>query len=41
MSIKMKKPLIGILANVKTIESGPLIGSERIYVNRDYVNCIL
>ncbi len=36
-----KKPLIGILTNILTVESGILAGTKRIYVNRDYVNSIL
>ena len=39
--MKNKKPLIGILTNLLTVESGVLTGTERIYVNRDYVSSIL
>ena len=39
--LKNKKPLIGILTNLLTVESGVLAGSERIYVNRDYVSSVL
>lgn len=39
--MKIKKPLIGILTNLLTVESGVLAGTERIYVNRDYVTSIL
>ncbi len=41
MKQQSKKPVIGILANVLTIDKGPLTGSERVYVNRDYVQAIL
>jgi putative glutamine amidotransferase len=37
----MKKPCIGITANILMVESGVLAGTERIYVNRDYVTSIL
>jgi len=38
---KNKKPLIGILTNLLTVESGVFSGTERIYVNRDYITSIL
>lgn len=37
----MKKPLIGILTNVLTVEEGIFAGSERLYIPRDYVNSIV
>jgi len=37
----MNKPVIGILTNLMTVKEGPYADGERIYVNRDYVNCIL
>lgn len=37
----MKKPVIGILTNLMSVEEGPYTGGQRIYVNRDYVTCIL
>lgn len=39
--MKNNKPLIGILTNLLTVETGPLTGMERIYVNRDYVQSVL
>lgn len=39
--MKSKKPLIGILTNLYTVEKGIFAGQERVYVNRDYVNAIL
>lgn len=36
-----KKPIIGILTNIFTIEEGQFAGMERIYVNREYVKTIL
>jgi len=39
--MKTKKPLIGILANILTVEEGHFAGTERIYVNRDYVASVL
>ncbi len=35
-----KKPVIGISANILTVETGVLAGRKRIYVNRDYVHAI-
>lgn len=37
----MKKPLVGILTNIITVEEGPYAGGERIYVNRDYIRCVI
>lgn len=37
----MVKPLIGIVANVENYETGIFIGSEKSYVNNDYVTSIL
>ncbi len=37
----MKKPVIGILTNIITVEEGTYAGGERIYVNRDYVLQVL
>lgn len=34
-------PIIGILTNILTVETGVLSGTERIYVNRDYVTSVL
>lgn len=39
--MKSKRPLIGILTNILTVEEGILAGTERIYVNRDYVESVL
>lgn len=39
--MKSNKPVIGILTNLLTVETGPFAGMERIYVNRDYVQSIL
>lgn len=36
-----KKPLIGISANLLTVEAGLFAGQERTYVNHDYVTSIL
>lgn len=38
---KNKKPLIGILTSILTVESGVFSGTERIYVNRNYVSSVL
>lgn len=35
------KPLIGILTNLLAVETGIFSGTERIYVNRDYVDSVL
>lgn len=37
----MKKPIIGIVANVMTIDHGLTIGAERAYLNQDYINAVL
>lgn len=37
----MKKPIIGILANVLIIEGGMFPGMERVYVSNDYVKAVL
>ena len=34
-------PIIGISTNLLTVESGILTGSERLYVNRDYVTSLI
>jgi putative glutamine amidotransferase len=38
---KNKKPVIGILTNILTIETGILTGNQRVYVNRDYIQAIV
>lgn len=39
--MKTERPLIGILTNLLTVETGIFLGTERIYVNRDYVDSVL
>jgi putative glutamine amidotransferase len=34
------RPIIGILTNLLTIEEGRFAGMERLYVNRNYIDCI-
>lgn len=34
------KPLIGILSNLSTIESGSSIGMERVFINQSYVRAV-
>ncbi|MCM1989968.1 gamma-glutamyl-gamma-aminobutyrate hydrolase family protein [Oceanirhabdus seepicola] len=36
----MKKPIIGVVGNILTMENGIMIGLERAYVNNDYVRAV-
>lgn len=37
----MRKPIIGIVGNVMRMETGPIPGLDRSYVNEDYVNAVV
>jgi putative glutamine amidotransferase len=37
----MKKPIIGITTNVISVTEGPFLGTERVYVNRDYIQAVV
>lgn len=38
---KLQKPLIGISTNQYILENSPFAGQKRIYINRDYTECVL
>lgn len=40
-SNKSKKPIIGILSNIETIEKEPFLGQERACLNQTYINAIV
>jgi putative glutamine amidotransferase len=39
--MRNKKPIIGIITNYYTVESGVFVGLDRMYVSRDYIESIV